>query len=34
MGGVAGAVMVLRLLQIRNTVSSQPGLPRTAGAPA
>ena len=30
-GGVVGAVLVSTLLQILNTVSSQPGLPPTAG---
>jgi branched-chain amino acid transport system permease protein len=30
-GGVAGAVLVSTLLQVLNTVSSQPGLPPTAG---
>jgi branched-chain amino acid transport system permease protein len=30
-GGVAGAVVVSALLQVLNTVSSQPGLPPTAG---
>jgi branched-chain amino acid transport system permease protein len=30
-GGVAGAVLVSALLQVLNTVSSQPGLPPTAG---
>ena len=30
-GGVVGAVIVSVLLQVLNTVSSQPGLPPTAG---
>jgi branched-chain amino acid transport system permease protein len=30
-GGVVGAVVVSVLLQVLNTVSSQPGLPPTAG---